>query len=87
VVVVAGATVVDPLADVEVNDPGVMVMLVAPVVANESVELKPASILVGLAVNVWMVGLVAAKHDAADATSSAQRPIEVETRPGTRIGP
>ena len=50
----------EPLADVDVNVPGVMAMLVAPVVAQLSVLLAPAVMLVGLALKELMVGLVAA---------------------------
>ena len=57
-VVAVGLTLVEPLADVEVNDPGVMAMLVAPVVAQLSVLLDPEVILVGFEVNELMVGLL-----------------------------
>jgi hypothetical protein len=80
VVVVAGLTVVDPLADVEVKVPGVMAMPVAPVVAQVSVELEPDSILLGLAVNDVIVSLDAAKHASAEARRIAQKPISIETR-------
>ncbi|HLY40634.1 MAG TPA: hypothetical protein VKR52_05440 [Terracidiphilus sp.] len=50
-VVVVGLTLVDPLAELVVNDPGVIVMLVAPEVDQLSVLLAPDAILVGLAVN------------------------------------
>jgi hypothetical protein len=58
VVVAVGLTFVEPLADVEVNVPGVMARLVAPVVAQLSVLLEPEVILVGLAVKELMVGLL-----------------------------
>ena len=58
-VVAVGDTVVEPLADVEVKDPGVMLMLVAPLVAQLSVLLAPAAMLVGLAVKELMVGFEA----------------------------
>ena len=51
-----GLTLVEPLADVDVKVPGVMAMLVAPVVVQLSVLLEPELILVGLAVNELMVG-------------------------------
>jgi flagellar biosynthesis protein FliR len=60
VVVAVGLTVVEPLADVEVNDPGVMAMVVAPVVTQLSVLLAPDEMLAGLAVKELMVGLLAA---------------------------
>jgi len=58
VVVAVGLTFVEPLADVEVNVPGVMARLVAPVVAQLSVLLEPEAMLVGLAVKEPMVGLL-----------------------------
>jgi hypothetical protein len=58
VVVAVGLTLVEPLADVEVNVPGVMAILVAPVVAQLSVLLEPELMLVGLAVKELMVGLL-----------------------------
>jgi hypothetical protein len=57
VVVVVGETAVEPLAAVEVNALGVMLILVAPVVDQLSVLLEPEVILVGLAVKEAMVGL------------------------------
>ncbi len=55
-----GLTLVEPLADVDVKVPGVMAMLVAPVVDQLSVLLEPEEMLVGLAVKELMVGLLAA---------------------------
>jgi hypothetical protein len=49
--------VVEPLAAVDVKPPGVIVMLVAPVVTQLKVLLVPESTLVGLAVNDVIVGL------------------------------
>jgi hypothetical protein len=54
-----GVAVVEPLADVDVNVPGVMAMLVAPVVAQLSVLLEPEAMLVGFAVKEVIVGLLA----------------------------
>lgn len=59
-VVAVGLTLVEPLAAVEVKVPGVMAMLVAPLVAQLSVLLEPDVMLVGLAVKVLMVGLAGA---------------------------
>jgi hypothetical protein len=56
VVVAVGLTLVEPLADVDVNVPGVMAMLVAPLVAQLSVLLEPVLMLVGLAVKEVIVG-------------------------------
>jgi hypothetical protein len=57
VVVAVGLTLVEPLADVDVNVPGVMAMLVAPIVTQFSVLLEPEVMLVGLAVKELMLGL------------------------------
>ena len=59
-VVAVGLTLVEPLADVDVNVPGVMAILVAAVVAQLSVLLVPEVIVVGRAVKTLMVGLLAA---------------------------
>ena len=58
-VVAVGLTLVEPLADVDVNVPGGMAMLVAPLVAQLNVLLEPEVILAGLAVKALMVGLPA----------------------------
>jgi flagellar biosynthesis protein FliR len=58
VVVAVGLTLVEPLADVDVNVPGVMAILVAPVVAQLNVLLEPEVMLVGLAVKELMAGLL-----------------------------
>jgi len=55
-----GLTVVDPLAELDVKVPGVMAMLVAPVVAQLSVLLAPEAMLAGLAVNELIEGGVGA---------------------------
>jgi hypothetical protein len=57
VVVAVGLTFVEPLADVDVNVPGVMATLVAPVVAQLNVLLEPEVILPGLAAKELIVGL------------------------------
>jgi len=56
VVVEVGLTVIAPLADVEVNDPGVMARLVAPEVVQLSVLLCPELMPVGLAENDEIAG-------------------------------
>jgi hypothetical protein len=58
VVVAVGLMFVEPLADVDVNVPGVMARLVAPVVAQLNVLLEPEVILVGLAVKELITGLL-----------------------------
>ncbi|MGA9671680.1 MAG: hypothetical protein WBQ94_20890, partial [Terracidiphilus sp.] len=57
VVVAVGLTVVEPLADVDVNVPGVMARLVDPDVTQLSVLLEPELMLAGFAVNEVIVGL------------------------------
>ncbi|HSZ03377.1 MAG TPA: hypothetical protein VK788_28035 [Terriglobales bacterium] len=56
-VVAVGLTLVDPLADVDVNVPGVIPILVAPVVTQLNLLLAPEVILEGLAVKELIVGL------------------------------
>ena len=51
-----GLTLVEPLAKVDVNVPGVIAMLVAPVVAQLSVLLAPELMLVGLALKDVIAG-------------------------------
>ena len=55
-----GPTVVDPLALEDVNVPGVIATVVAPVVVQLNVLLAPAAMLVGFALNALIVGLLAA---------------------------
>ena len=57
-VVAVGLTLVEPLADVDVKDPGVMAMFVAPVVVQLRVLLEPEVMLVGFAENESIVGLL-----------------------------
>ena len=47
---------VEPLAEVEVNVPGVIAMLVAPLVTQVSVLLAPEAMVAGAAVNELIVG-------------------------------
>ena len=56
--VAAGLTLVVPLADADVNVPGVMAIVVAPLVAQLSVLLAPELMPVGLAVKEAMAGIV-----------------------------
>jgi hypothetical protein len=51
--------VVEPLANVDVNVPGVMAIVVEPVVAQVRVLLEPELMLAGLAVKEVMLGLLA----------------------------
>jgi len=57
VVVAVGLTLVEPLAAVEVNVPGVIPILVAPLVAQLNLLLAPEVILEGLAVKELIVGV------------------------------
>lgn len=52
-----GLTLVDPLANVDVKVPGVMEMLVWPLVTQLSVLLEPELMLLGFAVKEVIVGL------------------------------
>jgi hypothetical protein len=56
VVVTVGLTLVEPLADVDANVPGVMAMLVAPATIQLRVLLVPEFMLVGSAVKEAIVG-------------------------------
>jgi hypothetical protein len=58
VVVAVGLTLLEPLADVEVKEPGEMATLVAPDVVQLSVLVEPELMLVGLAVKELIVGLL-----------------------------
>ena len=55
-VVAVGLTLVEPLAAVEVNVPGVIPILVAPLVAQLNLLIAPEVILEGLAVKELIVG-------------------------------
>jgi hypothetical protein len=55
-VVAVGLTLVEPVADADVNVPGVMAILVAPVTIQLSVLLVPELMLVGFAVKEAIVG-------------------------------
>lgn len=56
--VAVGLRLVEPLSELDVNVPGVMAMLVAPLVVQLSVLLEPDVMLVGLAEKEPMVGLL-----------------------------
>jgi hypothetical protein len=58
VVVAVGLTLVEPLSDVEVKEPGETAILVAPDVVQLSVLVEPELMLVGLAVKELIVGLL-----------------------------
>lgn len=65
-VVAVGLTLVEPLADADVNAPGVMATLVAAVVAQLSVLLEPEVIVVGRAINEVIVGTEGFPEDEPD---------------------
>lgn len=58
--VAVGFTLVEPLDEAEVNVPGVIAMLAAPVVTQLRVLLEPEAMLAGLAVKEVSVGAPAA---------------------------
>ena len=55
-VVAVGVTLIEPLADVDVNSPGVMAILVAPLVSQLSVLPVPEFMLSGVAVKEVIAG-------------------------------
>lgn len=55
--VAVGLTLVEPLADVEVNEPGEIEIVVAPFVAQLSVALVPELTVAGFAVNETIDGM------------------------------
>jgi hypothetical protein len=57
VIVAVGFTLVELLADVDVNVPGVMAILIAPAVAQLKVLLAPAFMFTGFAVKELIVGI------------------------------
>jgi hypothetical protein len=57
VVVAVGLTLIEPLAEADVNVPGVTAMLVAPVAAQLSVLLAPEFMLVGFALKDVIAGM------------------------------
>ena len=58
VVVEVGLTLVEPLAELDVNVPGVIAMVVAPLVDQFNVLLEPEVMLGGVAVKELIVGLL-----------------------------
>jgi hypothetical protein len=66
VVVAVGLMLVEPLAAVDVNVPGVTAILVAPVAAQFNVLLAPLFMLVGFAVNEVIVGAEPCPEDELD---------------------
>ena len=71
-VVAVGLMLVEPVADVEVNVPGVMAILVAPVAAQLNVLLAPELMLVGFAVKEVITGLEPFPEEALDEVDAPQ---------------
>jgi hypothetical protein len=80
VVVVVGLTFVEPLADGEVNVPGVMAMLVAPDAVQFSALLVPGLMLGGSAVNDEIVGTTPAPEGEPDGVVEPQPANPAQTR-------
>lgn len=57
-VVAVGLTLVEPVANVEVNVPGAIAILVAPLVVQLNMLLEPELTLAGLAVKELIAGLL-----------------------------
>lgn len=71
-VVAVGLTLVDPLATGDVNVPGVMAILVAPVVCQLSVLPVPELMLVGVAVKEVIASVESASEDEFDCITELQ---------------
>jgi hypothetical protein len=85
VVVAVGLTLVAPLAEADVNVPGVMAILVAPVAVQLSMLLAPEFMLVGFAAKEVMVGFPDDEFDeltpqAASPTQTASRTMKAQRR-------
>ena len=74
---------VEPLADVEVNVPGVMAMLVAPIVVQLSVLVAPELMPVGFAAKEVIVGCAPFPGDEVDVPQSIS-PTQA-SRTNTRV--
>jgi len=74
VVVAAGLMLVEPLANVDVNVPGVMAILVAPAAAQLSALLAPEFMLVGAAVKEVIVGSESFPEDELDEVVEPPQP-------------
>jgi hypothetical protein len=85
VVVAVGFTVIDPLESSDAYDPGVMTMLLAPVVTQLSVAPAPVPTVPGFAVNEEMVGLAAEAICATGATHPASSPEAISRMASAKI--
>lgn len=79
-VVAVGLTLVEPVADAEVNAPGVIAMLVAPVVDQLRVALAPGLMPVGFAANEVIVGIGAFPVDELDAPPQPVSPAHARRK-------
>lgn len=94
-VVTVGLTLVEPLAEVDVNVPGVMEMLAAPLVDQLSVLLESEFMLSGRAVNELIVGAepfpggiigeIAELHPASKAQANRIRTCALRSHPENLI--
>ena len=90
-VVAVGLTLVEPLTEVDVNVPGVMAILVAPLVAQLSILLEPEFMLSGSAENEVIVGAepfpgggideIAELQSASPAQANRMRTCALRSRP------
>lgn len=71
-VVAVGLTLVEPLAEVDVNVPGVIDTLVAPVVDQLSVLLEPEVMEVNVAVKLLIAGIATTVTVAVAVTDPAE---------------
>lgn len=71
-----GLTLLEPLAAVDVNVPGVMAILAAPAVAQLSVLLAPAFMLVGAAEKEVIAGLEPSPEDELDTPPQLTSPTQ-----------
>jgi hypothetical protein len=84
VIVAVGLTLVEPVADVEVNVPGVIAMRAAPVVDQLSVALEPGLIPVGFVANEVIVGIVAFPVGELDAPPQPVGPTQASRAEATK---
>lgn len=87
-VVAVGLTLVEPLADADVNVPGVMAIVAASVVSQLSVLPEPEFMLVGAAVKEVIAGAEAASEDEFDCITELQpaSPIQANRTSTIRQG-
>jgi hypothetical protein len=86
VVVAVGLTLVEPLTDVEVNVPGVIAMLAAPVVTQLNVAFVPGLMPVGFATKEVIAGIVSLPAEELDDPPQPASPTQA-TRTETNRTP